>query len=228
MSKCSRISKSRTKDTCLTKEELHRVSKDVIGKNLAGNKKDIIKKLEQALLFSFSKKEQTLFHHITDPYLRFHIKHMLFKPKIKDVLEGLKTSEIDTIMYQSTHGNKYFKYLGTFPADASVQIPKENNMSYGFIMNTKPGNHPGEHWCSFFIQGNRVKFFDSNGSAPNKYHMKIYNQYRVREYNKVAYQNTDGLCGLYAINALLCESKSQQICQPYQDRAIKKILKVLF
>lgn len=225
---CSRVSKSRTNDSCLTKKELQQVSKETVGKTLSGNKKDIIKKLESVLTFSFSSQEHLLFRYIKDPYLRFHVKYMLFKPEIKDVLSGLMTEEINTIMYQSTYGNTSFKYLGTFPADHTLKIPKNSGVSYGFIMNTKPGGHSGEHWCAFFIKGNHVKFFDSNGSQPNKYHKKIYNQFDKQEYNKIAYQKTDGLCGLYAINFLLCESKSRQICQTYQDSSIKKILKVLF
>lgn len=225
---CSKFSKSRTKDTCLTKKELIQVGREITHKNLqVMPKKDIITKLEKILGVSFSTHERQLFHYIKDPNLRFHLKYMLFKPRIKNILEGLKTSEISSIMYQATKKHPSFVYLGTFPADYIVKIPKNTEKQYGFIMNTKPNNHPGEHWCAFYISSNKVSFFDSNGDKPNKYHSLIYNSFPTREYNKIPYQNTDGLCGLYAINFLLCKIKDSS-CQEYKDNRVKKIFQALF
>jgi hypothetical protein len=76
-----------------------------------------------------------------------------------------------------------------------------------FIINTKPSDHPGEHWVSMFISSDYsvVEFFDSLGNPPFFY-SQIFFKKLVKQFpNGVIYchkkiqSQQSSLCGLFCI-----------------------------
>ncbi len=74
----------------------------------------------------------------------------------------LSTIELNDVLYHNSVTKDI--YLGTHPACIT---PKTNEKTYAFITNTHVHNRAGVHWNSWFVQGNKVSFFDSFGRSPD-------------------------------------------------------------
>jgi len=89
-------------------------------------------------------------------------------------------------------GKHYFKsdFLGVFPVDVQVNSiiskAKAGKQSY-FILNTDPGNKPGQHWIGVVYDGeNRMYIYDSFGRK-SKTLLKTF----VNNLNKKKYSHKD-------------------------------------
>ena len=223
---CSKISKSRTKGTtCLTLEQL----KKIAGVN-RGTKADIISFLENLFNIPFKEIEKNLYLYVKDISLAREIKYMTFKTGVNNPEQSLKTSEIDSIMFQALSYPEFknYKYLGCHPADYRGKVLKSKNC--GIILNTDPSNRSGKHWVAISIKkgGKHAEYFDPLGGLPNKYISTFLSQFETVNKNTREYQKIFGLCGLYCINFLLCQAGTKKgWCVENEDKEIKKIFKHL-
>ena len=81
-------------------------------------------------------------------------------------------STIEQILNKDAITGKLF--LGCF---ASNELPIKPKYPSCFVVNTKPRNHPGEHWVAFNYSSNgSCFFFDSYAQNPAKYNFETYLQ----------------------------------------------------
>jgi hypothetical protein len=228
--KCSTISKSRTRTkTCLSLKDLEQIT----GKR--GSKDVLIKHTENVIKRPLYKAEKDLYKYIKLPEkLEYDIKYMLYKPSANSPNRGLYTTEMNQVLkqifYKIDPKEKKYKFLGTYPADYhGVNIPK--NINSGIVFNTDPSYKSGTHWVAISIhpKANTVYYFDSFGKPPNHYISKFLKNipYKLRVVSNKPFQKEDGLCGLYALNFLLCKAESKEYCFENTDKEIKKIFNVL-
>jgi hypothetical protein len=118
----------------------------------------------------------------------FFAHHMLATDEINRILDG----------HERTMG------MRAFPSD---RVPAHKSSSYGFVLNTQPNSHPGEHWvaCAYDAESNVTFFFDSAGNTPEAYNKRWSRALRSRGrrfvmYSCKAHQNigTD-TCGLWCV-----------------------------
>lgn len=104
-----------------------------------------------------------------------------------------------------------------FGVYASDELPKKNELVRPslIIVNTKPSNHSGEHWCGFFFSSNskKAEFFDSYGRKP------MADFKRFIEENSVSYiyntkklqSNFSSVCGQYTLLFLYFRCKNRSL-----------------
>ena len=113
-------------------------------------------------------------------------------------MRSLTTKKLDLILKNNSVTKKYF--LGTFPA---CLYPDSDRNVYSFITNTDEHDKPGKHWNSWFVENNKIIFFDSFGRAPDdpslpEYYQDITQQFKVVEFNKSQIQGLmSKTCGYF-------------------------------
>ena len=139
-------------------------------------------------------------------------------------------STIEQILNKDAITGKLF--LGCF---ASNELPIKPKYPSCFVVNTKPRNHPGEHWVAFNYSSNgSCFFFDSYAQNPAKYNFETYikNTATSWSFNKKHIQGFSNFCGHYCILYLLfaARKKAQTFFKKFSsnyfknDYLIKKIL----
>ena len=150
---------------------------------------------------------------------KYKLKYLIYKRSpVKRPNGWLDTSDIDTILFQHFEGKKDDIYFGAVPSDYHKIYPEKFQEFYKIkkrkyiVFNTDPMSKPGAHWVSVYIsEDNHAEFFDSNGTSPNKYIRKFLDKFDSWSYNTKAYQNTDGLCGVYAAYFLLQKLRGKRL-----------------
>ena len=114
----------------------------------------------------------------------------------------MRTENLNKILQTNAVTRK--SYLGAFPA---CVLPKTDKNIYSFISNTS--NHldvKGEHWVGWFVNGDKVTFFDSYGRSPYDatlpHHFKTFaNNFKTLEFSKRRIQGwTSVACGYFTIH----------------------------
>lgn len=150
---------------------------------------------------------------------KYKLKYLIYKRSpVKRVNGWLDTEDIDTILFQHFANKPGHIYLGAVPSDYPQVYPEKFTQFYKMnkpryiVFNTDPMSRPGQHWVSTFISPEgHAEYFDSNGTPPNKYIKKFLDHFNSWDYNTRRYQNTDGLCGVYAAYFLLQKLKSKGV-----------------
>ena len=116
-------------------------------------------------------------------------------------------STIEEILGKDKITNPIF--MGCFALD---EIPKRPRYPSCFISNTKPRNHPGEHWVAFYYDKTGFcDFFDSYGQNPNKYYLKTYLDETSSNwtFNNKRIQGLSSYCGHYCVFYLLFRARNK-------------------
>ena len=90
-------------------------------------------------------------------------------------------------------------FVGVFPCN---KIPKVEKLPFCLIANTKPHNHPGEHWVAIFVNKEGYgDFFCSYGLKPDKVFVDFMGKHCVDwNYSQKCLQNImSTTCGQYAV-----------------------------
>lgn len=118
----------------------------------------------------------------------------------------MDTIQINKNMSENKQTKKYYK--GCFPAD---RIPNKVKRPALIVVNTANHNHPGEHWCAFYLpKKGKPEFFDSIGRKPNNEHFLKFLAKQGNSYifNSQRLQGSfTSVCGQYCLVYLLCRSK---------------------
>jgi hypothetical protein len=84
---------------------------------------------------------------------------------------------------------------------------------FAYIVNTKPDNHPGEHWVA--VHGDRkgsCSYFDSFGLIPKNATMRKFLSNKNGLYNDVLFQSKySNLCGAYCLLYLMLKCARKDI-----------------
>ena len=109
-------------------------------------------------------------------------------------LENLNTNEI--INYLDAHlPCSIAKYWNCVPADKLLpNLFSREKLPSCIVANTKPENHPGEHWIAFIRTRKGLYFFDSYGKPVRKYGFQV----NAQSHNK-SLQGNSALCGVYCL-----------------------------
>jgi len=191
---CSPLSKSRSNNTCFSRDALIRIAdywngnhsnKIKISKNTNNLWKNINKKFDKYCDKETCWVEQDFFDKKTKKNLKDN-----FKPKMpttwgKKPREWLTTVDIRNVMRQYDDKHDDFMFIGPVPIDFDHkydmgtcivnelcninvnELLKNKVTRLGVIFNTDPHNKSGEHWISLFADLNKgVYFFDSYGLKP--------------------------------------------------------------
>ena len=116
-------------------------------------------------------------------------------------MRPLRTEDLNNILRKnSVTANTY---LGAFPA---CVFPKTEKKCYSWISNTDVHGRSGKHWIAWFVNDDKVCFFDSYGRAPDDPTLPInfrtfadnfkviqFSGRRVQRWNSVA-------CGYFCIH----------------------------
>ena len=97
-------------------------------------------------------------------------------------MRALTTKNINRVLKTNSVTKKYF--LGTYPA---CILPSRSNQPYSFITNTHKHDEPGEHWNAWFINKNKLSFFDSFGRDPRDVSFPQFYGDIVRQFSHVSF-----------------------------------------
>ena len=139
-------------------------------------------------------------------------------------------STIEEVLNKDPITSKIF--LGCF---ASNELPLKPKYPSCFVVNTKPRNHPGEHWVAInYDSSGSCFFFDSFAQTPSKYNFESYikSTSTAFSYNKKRLQGLSNFCGLYCLLYLLFATRKKtntffkKFSSNYfkNDNLIKKLL----
>ena len=95
---------------------------------------------------------------------------------------------------------------------ARDELPTKISYPSCYIINTKPRNHPGEHWLALFYEKNGVAtFFDSYAQSPDTYRLKSYllKTSLDYQYNQKRIQGNSSFCGYYCLLFLLLKARNR-------------------
>jgi hypothetical protein len=216
--KCSILSKSKNKSvSCMTNKEIVKLVKTYnkmcnFDQKTSLNKLDMITNLKASL-------------GVVDERNIKKVEGNLYKLVEKRSDNWLTTNELNTLMKQVSidlFEPKKIKFLGVFPSDISgsshgrsILKLKDNTSPVSMIVNTDPGNKPGQHWVSIFYNPKEkfIRYFDSNGEKYNKNIQKILEFYKVpiKIENTKPLQQSEGLCGMYSVGYLIKRAKSKSL-----------------
>ena len=116
-------------------------------------------------------------------------------------MKPLTTKNINKVLKNNAVTGRYF--LGAYPA---CIVPSSSKQPYSFITNTKFHDEAGEHWNAWFVDKNKLTFFDSFGRDPRdnsfpEFYKDIlktfsrvsFTQYRVQDIDSVS-------CGYFCVH----------------------------
>jgi hypothetical protein len=89
-----------------------------------------------------------------------------------------------------------------FPADYLKKIPPSRLLPAGYIVNTAPSSHDGEHWVAFYFTEDTAEFFDSYGQDPKPEMVKFLASYGHRSWatnGRRLQGSLSTVCGQYCI-----------------------------
>ena len=116
-------------------------------------------------------------------------------------MRSLRTEDFNNIL--RTNSVTANTYLGTFPARV---LPKQEKKCYSWISNIDVHGKEEKHWIGWFVNDDKVCFFDSFGRSPDDITLPInfrtfadnfkviqFSQRRIQRWNSVA-------CGYFCIH----------------------------
>ena len=116
-------------------------------------------------------------------------------------MKALKTEELNKILEKNSVTNNI--YLGAYPA---CIFPKTKKNRYSWISNTDYHGENGQHWVCWFVDNNKLSFFDSYGRRPDdltlpvnfqmyakKFKLVQFSERRIQKWNSVT-------CGYFCIH----------------------------
>jgi len=193
---CSPSSKSRSNNTCFSRDALIRIAdywngshsiKIKIPKNTNNLWKNINKKFDKYCDDETCWIEQDFFDTKTKRKLKNNFKPQMPTTWEKKPREWLTTIDIRNVMRQYDDKYDNFMFIGPVPIDFDHkydmgtcivnelcninvnELFKNKVTRLGVIFNTDPHNKSGEHWIALFADLNKgVYFFDSYGLKPPK------------------------------------------------------------
>lgn len=116
-------------------------------------------------------------------------------------MKPLRTEDLNKILKNDLVTSK--TYLGAFP---SCIFPKTKKKQYSWISNTDNHVEKGEHWVCWFVNGNKVNFFDSYGRHPDDSTLpfnfqEFANQFNVIKFSTKRVQRWDSsACGYFCVH----------------------------
>ena len=185
-----------------------------------------------------------------------------FKPKMpktwfKNINEWLSTLEIEDVLNQYDTKYKKFKFLGAVPSDCPKSVTcslsnldfkkylKERVTKIGIVFNLDEHHQSGSHWVALMIDlGQKcICYYDSNGMQANKNILhfihevadkmkKLFKKPIKYQFNKIAHQQTNSECGMFAIMFLINYLKHNNFHKVIKlnptDKEMTRLRKVLF
>lgn len=116
-------------------------------------------------------------------------------------MKPLTTLDVNTFLGANSVTKKHF--IGTYP---SCITPKTNKKTYAFITNTDEHDLPGQHWNAWFVEGQKISFFDSFGrdyedvTLP-KHYREIARSFKQVNFCTIRLQGWDSVaCGMFCIH----------------------------
>ena len=116
-------------------------------------------------------------------------------------MEALSTLEINKVLGENAVTKRYF--IGTYP---SCLTPRTRKKKYAFITNTDDHNLPGRHWCAWFVDGQRISFYDSYGRSWDDPTLPEHYKDIAKLFKQISYTNTrvqswaSNACGYFCIH----------------------------
>ena len=116
-------------------------------------------------------------------------------------MKVLKTEDLNRILRKNSVTKNI--YLGAYPA---CIYPKTTKKRYAWISNTDTHGEKGKHWVCWFVNDNKICFFDSFGRHPDdltlptnfktyfhKFNVTQFSERRIQKWNSVT-------CGYFCIH----------------------------
>jgi len=99
-------------------------------------------------------------------------------------------------------------FNGVYSSDS---LPSKPNL---FVANTRPSDHPGEHWIAVAVKDGRGFYFDSFGLPPPKSFEKYMNRHCSEwTYNDRQFQSSiSSFCGHYCVCFCILKSRNLDLC----------------
>lgn len=122
-------------------------------------------------------------------------------------MEPLSTLEINRILEENSVTKNYF--IGTYP---SCITPRTKKKAYAYITNIDEHDMPGQHWNAWFVEGQKISFFDSFGrdwedATLPKHYKDIVKPFEQITYSTTRVQGWDSIaCGLFCVHFLYVKS----------------------
>jgi len=122
-------------------------------------------------------------------------------------MKPLSTLEINRILEENTVTKKY--YTGTYPSCIALRTKKK---TYAFVTNTDEHDKTGQHWNAWFVEGEKIAFFDSFGrdwedATLPKHYRDIVEPFEQITYSTSRVQGWDSVaCGFFCIHFLYVKS----------------------
>jgi hypothetical protein len=130
------------------------------------------------------------------------------------------TSQISKALASDPYVSKVF--AGVFPCD---RVPPAVTYPCAVVVNTDPAEMKGEHWVSYYFDGNGdCDYFDSYGRPPSNHHLFrfLVDNSVTPECNRVWLQGLDSnVCGQYCIAFLADRARGKtmdEIVNVYRGR----------
>ena len=122
-------------------------------------------------------------------------------------MKALTTHDLDRVLKQNAVTKRY--YLGAYP---SCIRPKRMKKAYAFISNGQTHEQGGDHWFAWFVEEDKISFFDSFGrdlkdpTLPNEFD-DILKNFRIISYSSIQLQGWDSKsCGQFCIHFIYSKS----------------------
>ena len=138
--------------------------------------------------------------------------------------------QIDTILRHDDAGRVH--YRGVYASDT---IPRCE--PGGYVCNTAPSSHPGEHWVAFYCTEKQVDYFDSYGRRPPVGILSALHDRDVICNTRCLQSPFSSVCGQYCVYFLLQrmrhETMSSIIAQfehnvDYNDQLVHDFTRIHF
>ena len=124
--------------------------------------------------------------------------------------------------------------LGCFPLDGLPPHPNGGKLPFGLVVNTEPGDQPGEHWLALWVGVNgRAEYFDSYGQQPSHPLLLEYMKKHAPNgwgvvINRAIQTPFSTVCGQHCLYFLYQRSRGRQYTAPASDSDVNVFIERKF